>query len=71
MCIRMNKAGHISLYYSFTLFFTTCTQVFRCTQDFSEALGIGVGNIKKAKIKLSGNITFPVVNDRISQVVQW
>lgn len=71
MCIRMNKVDHISLYYSFTLFFTTYTQVFKCTQDFSEALGIGIVNIEKAKIKLSGNITFPVVNDRISQVVQW
>ena len=61
----MNKASHISLYCSFTSFFTTCTQVFKCTQDFSEALGIDAGNIGKAKIKFSDNITFPVVNEDI------
>lgn len=71
MCLRMNKAGHIFLYYSFTLFFTTYTQVFKCTQGFSEALGVGIRNIEKAKIKLSCKITFPVVNDQLSQVVQW
>lgn len=36
-----------------------------CTQDFSEALGIDAGNIEKKKIKLSDNITFPVVNEDI------
>lgn len=54
----MNEAGHIFLYYSVTLYFTTHTQVFKCLSDFSEALGIDVGNTEREKIKFSGKHHF-------------
>lgn len=52
-----------SLYFSVTLFFTTYTQVFKCISDFSEGLGIDVGNTERKNIYSLANIIFPVVKE--------